>query len=332
MKSKEIIVRFYKGKDFSQLTKDKFWYWLQNIISHKERQDALKQLYDSITVDATEDTWDDMLAMNERIMKDDLQKAGHRRLWKIAAVLLPFIFLTSVITFYWTKNYIFARRKGEDVVQVTVPSGQSRKILLADHTSVMLNSGSTLIYPEKFQSDTRKVFLIGEANLDVSKDQKRPFLIQTQDLMIRVMGTKFDVKAYQDDQVASTTLLRGRTQVYVNRGESAKDSFILTPDQSLSYDKITGQVTITKVNAQKVLSWEEGNLVFTGASFMQVLNALKRHYKMDFICSNLSVMRGDYYVKFSNRENIADVLSILNKLNHHFSYRQVGRKVYITPL
>lgn len=331
MITNEIINKFHKSESCPENVKRKFWWWLLNVPAKEQSEQAMEELFNNTHAETTQETWNDLIAINKKIQQGNTGTWRRSNILKIAAVLLPVILITSVVTFYLTKDYVFASRNSENFVQITVPSGQTRNLELGDHTSVMLNAGSTLIYPEVFHSDTRKVFLIGEANFDVSHDAKRPFLVQTQELQVRVLGTKFNIKSYTEDSIASATLLRGRIMLCVNRGNDSIDSFKLMPNQQLAYDKASGKVTITKINADRLLSWEKGYLVFDGASFSQVLNSLQRHYNLKFICSKMSIMKGDYYAKFGNNEDISDVLNILSKLNHNFCYRIDGNEVYITP-
>lgn len=121
------------------------------------------------------------------------------------------------------------------VPRLTVSTlAEVRTIRLPDHTEVTLNRYSSLTYPERFKGDTREVQLQGEAYFEVAKDARHPFIVQAQEVNVKVLGTHFNVEAYQPDASIKTTLLEGRVAVNIpHTGEE----MVLSPNESAIYDK-----------------------------------------------------------------------------------------------
>ena len=111
-------------------------------------------------------------------------------------------------------------------------------ITLPDGTTAYLNSGTLLVYPQKFTGDIRSVYLIGEANFDVKKDKQHPFIVKTNHLKVKVLGTKFNVHAYAEDEKTTTTLESGSVVVQKANNE---DIITLTPNEQLEYDNPSGE-------------------------------------------------------------------------------------------
>ena len=138
---------------------------------------------------------------------------GNRKVYltqmaQVAAVLL--IPLLSIVASYL---YIQSNEEHTELVEYYVPRGEQKQITLPDGTTAYLNSGTLLVYPQKFTGDIRSVYLIGEANFDVKKDKQHPFIVKTNHLKVKVLGTKFNVHAYAEDEKTTTTLESGSVVV-----------------------------------------------------------------------------------------------------------------------
>ncbi len=97
--------------------------------------------------------------------------------------------------------------------QLIIPYGNQSRLVLSDNTVVWLNAGSRLVYPSRFEDKTREVLLFGEAFFEVSKDEKKPFIVKTSDLQIKVLGTQFNISAYTEDKVIQTVLKEGSVSI-----------------------------------------------------------------------------------------------------------------------
>ena len=136
--------------------------------------------------------------------------------------------MSSVLT--WK----LADRPEPEYAFVSTEYGERTSLTLADGTVVALNAGSSIVFPEQFTGEDRTVFLTGEANFDVAKDEKMRFIVKTKNMDITALGTKFCVEAYPDDHVTRATLVEGRVKVDVTADSTR--TYFLEPDMQLSFD------------------------------------------------------------------------------------------------
>jgi transmembrane sensor len=165
--------------------------------------------------------------------------------------------------------------------QMIVPYGKRSYVLLSDGTKVWINSGSRLVYAPQFTGDTREVFLEGEAYFEVAKDANKPFYVRTDAFTINVLGTKFNVKAYKDDNEYTTVLVEGKVSMKAQDQFFSKD-VILAPNQKLTLMK--GQDDFQRSNVDDTgfyTNWIYGYLEFKNANLSDVLKSIKRYYNID---------------------------------------------------
>lgn len=172
--------------------------------------------------------------------------------------------------------------KAGSLNQLVIPYGKSSRVLLSDGTTVHLNAGSRLVYPEVFHGSTREVILSGEAFFDVSPDTERPFYVYTNDLRIRVLGTKFNVSAYPLDNVVETVLAEGRISLGRNDENRDVKSYELKPGDLASFNRTSGETVLRQVDLDNYILWTEGILKFESTHLSRVLKRLERYYDIRF--------------------------------------------------
>ena len=247
---------------------------------------------------------------------------------KIAAVVA--IVLAGVLVY--NREAIFFNKTDQLALkQAQTEATEIKTIVLADGSTVKMNSGSSLKYPEHFTADTRDVYLSGEAFFDVKKDPKHPFIVHTEQLAVKVLGTAFDVKAYQNDVFTETTLIRG--SVAVSLKNNTKQTFILKPN-----DKFTlagGRASMSQLThfsgtgTDKVMetAWTNHELIYKNNRFDEIARLFERWYdvKITFKEADLKTMKFTGHV---DKETIAEALNVL-KLIENFNYSIKGKNVYI---
>ena len=125
--------------------------------------------------------------------------------------------------------------------EVTVPEGQHRDIVLSDGTRLLLKAGSRITYPSEFKSDRRQIFLDGEVFAEVSKNPHRPFVITSGQVSVKVLGTKFDFRAYSSSKSSEIALAEGSVEMLVSSC-STSVTYSMIPGDVLQYDGHTGNV------------------------------------------------------------------------------------------
>lgn len=157
--------------------------------------------------------------------------------------------------------------------EIHVPYGKRQKVVLPDGTKVILNAGSYMKYPRQFGKEDRYVHFKGEAYFDVAKNKDCPFIIQSQDYKIRVLGTTFNLNNYEDSEELQLTLCTGK--VLMNFGE---EQLKLAPGEQLVLDKTNMHLEREHVNTQNYMLWMQNKLYFNRTPIQEVTRRLERVY------------------------------------------------------
>ena len=157
---------------------------------------------------------------------------------------------------------------------LVIPKGNASELELADGTHVWLNAESELSYPTCFAGEKREVRLKGEAYFDVAKNPDCPFVVKTDDVEVRVLGTSFNVSAYQSEQMAYVTLVGGSVAVKANN----KDELRIVPSQQFCYDKKNHTSDVQIVDTDLYTSWIKGEYIFKNATLDEIFNKLLHWY------------------------------------------------------
>ncbi|MCE1199405.1 MAG: FecR domain-containing protein [Marinilabiliales bacterium] len=166
--------------------------------------------------------------------------------------------------------------------QLIIPYGKTSVITLPDGTRVHLNAGSKLTYPDQFDGQSREVYLLGEAFFDVTHDSQHPFVVQTNDFRVKVLGTRFNLSAYPTDSVFETVLAEGKVSLELNSAGLFDRSVVLEPDQMASFYRSTKETTLSKVDADNYILWTDGLLKFESTDLSRITKKLERFYNVTF--------------------------------------------------
>lgn len=210
--------------------------------------------------------------------------------------------------------------------EVSTHNGETREIILPDNSRITLNAGSVLIYPEKFSSTERTVFLSGEAIFEVTHNETLPFMVNTADLTIQVHGTTFNVNAYPEARGISATLCEGSISATL---KGSGESILMVPNERLDYDRQTGKSSILRVNSAEDTAWKRGDMCFRSENIHAIAKAIERKYGI-----NTYVTSGKYddmilTAKFVQGETLEQMLSAICKLVPGMRYSIVNGCVYI---
>lgn len=205
---------------------------------------------------------------------------------------------------------------------IKIPRGGQYEVILPDGTKVWLNAESSLSYPPKFHSKERIVDLKGEAYFEVSKDKARPFIVHTTNQKVEVLGTHFNITAYDDDPSVKTTLLEGSVKVYPSESQNAK---LLKPGQR---SVLTAQsFIIENADLEEAIAWKNGIFLFNNENIKTALQKFARWYDVEIIYKGdfSDINFGGSFSRFANLNESINVLESTNKLK----CKIVGRRIYI---
>ncbi|AXP79794.1 fec operon regulator FecR [Mariniflexile rhizosphaerae] len=198
-----------------------------------------------------------------------------------------------------------------------IPYGKTFKVQLSDGSLVHLNAGSQLKYPNNFTESKRKVYLQGEAYFEVTPNKDKPFIVQTSDTDIQVLGTKFNVSAYPDEKLVATVLVEGSVKI-TEKETNKSTNVILLPGQLALWNKTTEKINVTKVDVEDYTSWIEGKLVFESKTFEEMLRVLQRKYNVSIENRYSELNTGRYRGRFED-ESIEQIMKTFAK-SRLFSY------------
>ncbi len=225
------------------------------------------------------------------------------QLQRIAALLFIPLLIGGLVYFYAGKNIY----RGQTIwTEIQCPKGTRAHFELPDGSNGYLNSGSSLKYPIPFTGN-RSVRLTGEAFFDVVHNQKSPFHVVTANLDIKVLGTCFNVLAFNDQDFEEVTLERGKVEIY---GNNHKIITRLAPNQQFNLDCKTRKYNKREVDASRYISWIEGKLSFRNENFAQVAKRLSRWYNVDIIIADKQLEDYIFYATFED-EQLDEVLKLI---------------------
>jgi ferric-dicitrate binding protein FerR (iron transport regulator) len=229
--------------------------------------------------------------------------------------------------------------------QIITTKGQKSQIILSDGTKVWLNSETTLKYPSPFNNVKREVFLEGEAFFEVQKkDNKIPFIVKTSEIDIKVLGTRFNVMAYSDEETIETTLVEGSVCIIRKNIKPAyAQEIFLKPNQKATLLKKGSQVILSEIETEKPTlikstktiqpisptekeqifispkvdielhtAWKNDRLIFQSETFENICYRLERWFDVKIHIQNEELKNYRYTGKFLHKETINQVLEILN--------------------
>ncbi len=205
---------------------------------------------------------------------------------------------------------------------LSVPSCAEYQVVLADGTKVWLNSNSELKYPVVFSGEIREVFIRGEAFFEVAKDSLHPFIVKSGDLEVKVLGTCFNIRAYQGSSMY-TTLVSGRVEI-----SHHKHNLILKPGQQCKVEDGISGMMVSEPDLDMVLAWKNGEFIFKNAPLSAIMDEIQRYYgiEVEYVQENLKDRKFYLYIERSKR--LEEVLQKITWTDQ-VGYRMEGGKVII---
>jgi ferric-dicitrate binding protein FerR (iron transport regulator) len=278
--------------------------------------------------------------------------ALRRRPWAKRAAVWAAVAALGAGLWFFSRGFRHQSRPGHPASysQVKVPFGAPEKKSLPDGSLVWLNAGSRIRYPDDFGRENREVYLEGEAYFNVSHDRNHPFVVHAGNIVIRVLGTEFNVNAYGDENKVEATLIKGKVEISINGNPEKK--IVLTPREKLTVInqefRLEGKRPDSAAELRKELSfqvkevvpqktadpipevaWMKDRLVFQNETFSGLARKLERRYDVHIVFGDSTLMRERLSGVFVN-ENIQKALNLL-EMTTPFTYRVQGDSVLLTP-
>jgi ferric-dicitrate binding protein FerR (iron transport regulator) len=284
----------------------------RNIWDNSENQEKLKMI--------------DVNKSYQTVMRQVDKKSSFSAIWKywrnIAAILLiPLI--AGNLCYLLISSKDSEKDKGPVYNEIYASFGTRSAINLPDGTSLWLNSGSSLKYPEKFKGAERRVFLNGEAYFEVESNPKKPFIVETSSLSVRATGTKFNVSGYNTDNETDVTLISGKVEVKMTDDLYNQNTSELKENQHLSFNKNDGTSSIITGDTYKYVSWKDGKLIFRDEPLSYVAKKLGQVFNVDIELKGKELQNYRYRATFKD-ESLEEILKLL-KISSPVDYTEVRR-------
>lgn len=208
---------------------------------------------------------------------------------------------------------------------LSTPMGGEYQLVLPDGSKVWLNSGSTLRFPTAFIGSERIVELKGEAYFDIAKNPKMPFLVRTNNAMdIKVLGTQFNVMAYDDEKNINTTLIEGSVEVLKGSGTT-----MLKPGQEAILNRGSGNIKVAQADLEQAIAWKNGYFIFYNENIESIMRKVSRWYNVDIVYHG-NLNNKDFVGTISRNKNVSELLKMLELTGAiHFSID--GRRITVMP-
>jgi hypothetical protein len=205
---------------------------------------------------------------------------------------------------------------------IMVPRGGEYQLILADGSKVWMNSASTLKYPTTFSGKERKVYLTGEAYFEVAKNAAMPFIVKTDKAEVQVLGTHFNVMAYEDEINCKTTLLEGSVRV-----QSSSAVNVIKPGQQAIINNQGQQKVTSDINIDEEMAWKNGFFLFKDAGIKGIMQQAARWYDLDVVYEG-DIPEIQFSGKMSRKVDFHGFVNILKYAGLHFNIK--GKTVTIT--
>ncbi|KAA6436685.1 DUF4974 domain-containing protein [Dyadobacter flavalbus] len=220
---------------------------------------------------------------------------------------------------FWTNSH---KPAASEMHLVQAPLGKTLKVRLPDGSSVWLNAGSSMRYPDHFAGKTREVVLKeGQAFFDIVHLPGKPFVVHAKTLDITVLGTSFDVKAYKNDRHIKVSVKTGKVGVTL-RDKPESPALMLLPAEQAVLPEKTAKIQVAEISKPAIASWKDNRLVFEDELLSEVFHVLERKYRKHIIIEKEDLTAEKISFTLDNQP-ITDVLKVMS-FSKKFNYSQLN--------
>lgn len=265
--TEELLFKYFRGKA-SKDEKIAISRWLGESNDNKMKFREASDLYEQFIMTAPAA----MLDQDSSSQRGAILQKKSRRIWLAVANIAAVAAVTAGI--WLAIDHRYETKMEDSMMTVEIPAGHRMDITLADGTTVKLNSGARMQYPQSFSSSSREVYLDGEAFFDVAHNEKKPFIVNTYTAKIEVLGTSFEVNADERENEFSATLIEGRVKV-ASKNDPEKE-VIIEPSRKVTM--ANGILAVEEADLSKTALWTDGILDITGTDFGKLIRRMENAY------------------------------------------------------
>lgn len=301
---KELLHKFFAGTATLE-EKEAIMHWMESDPDNKQFLLKERKLYNAVLLHG-----EDKQVQQQAGRQQYFLRRGVARFLRVAAMIV----VAFGLGYFWQSE----KTEGPITMQtISVPAGQCVNVTLPDGSNIWLNAQTTIQYPVSFNKENRQVKLDGEAYFDVAKDSKRPFIVNTKECSVEVLGTKFNIDAYSSRDKFETVLMEG--SVKVSMLDDPTQAVSLKPNNKVY--RSNGKLLTQKVSNYERYRWKEGLICFVDEPFKVVMEDFEKFYGLTIVVNNQKVTQYLYTGKFKQTDGVDYALSLLQK-NIHFTYQR----------
>lgn len=297
--------------------------WASESVENKKELEAFTQLWEKskdLVVSDSIDVEKSLLKTKKRISGLKKVRVLSSFIRQAAAVLILAVSLSVLYNYFIAGNNSIEIPEQIVYQEIKASYGTQTKVILADGTNVWLNSGSTLKFPATFNnSSEREVDLNGEGYFEVSKNELKPFVVRTSKLDVRVLGTSFNVSAYNEYNSMTVALVEGKISLEKEYGGEKKELVTLEPDELIEYDQITKKLYhSSSLNIERYTAWKEGQIVFFDDHIDVVVKRLEKWYNVKIHVNGEALKNYSFTATFIDEslEQVLKLLSLSSPMNY----------------
>ena len=261
-------------------------------------------------------------ALNARIDHED--EHHHKIFWQTTAFRA--IASVAAVALLISGYFILSTSSPVKMMTVSAAYGKQIEIQLPDSSNVWLSAGSTIVYPEQFKSDRRLVELIsGDVFFDVKHNAKKPFIIKAKDVDVTVLGTSFEVNAFEKEKNATITVKTGKVGV-VQPSQNQPATFLLPGDRAI-INYASHKLHKLQIDTSDIAAWRNGRLIFENQLLGEVMSELERTYNVTIKIANSELLNERVSMRLNHQplDNIMTAISFSN----HFNYKKINEQLIV---
>lgn len=289
--SRQLLILVSQNKNVEKLYKELQLAWTVSAADYFRKNEAeeLRSLHSRMTIRKT-------------------SFIKRKQAW-ITAVAASLLLLFGGNAYLWfARNSLLQEFANSDTPYIiSAPTASRTMITLPDGTHVTLNAGSKLSYLHNFGAKDRRIELTGEAIFDVAKDAGKPFIVNAGEMTVNVLGTKFDITAYPEEDI-TVSLFRGKVRLNTQHGTS----LTLLPNEQAHFNRKTGTLNKCTFTQGDIPQWTDGDLRFNQVPFSQIARMLERRFNVSIRINDNQLANERFAGSFSQEEGLNDILNDIN--------------------
>jgi len=314
---KKQMMEIIKEGSYDDFLKEKIHFILKN----EESSEVLDKGHDDLILNYILSTTED----HTKVIRLDQEKKNKRKkIIRLVSGVAAVILIALASTFYFKSQTVIspALQQPQIVENTAVDFSGKQLVRLPDGSTVLLNDNSTLKYDQKdFNSKTREVTLTGEAFFDIKRNEEKPFIVHTGKVETKVLGTAFNINAFNSSDNIEVTVARGKVQV----GDNEKIYGVITPNQQIKVNKSTFSFQQNNVSATVVTEWKSNYLILDDINMQEAALLISHKYKVEIVLANDKIKNCRITASFLNDEDLDHVLKVVSSvIETEYRYNKAG--------